>query len=128
MRLRVFKELETVVGDSKDESAKEELKWLLKLARTNFAACYGTGTHGPDGYDAATCALSARLPPLTGGGRYVQQICDWLYAPAREKCTCGAPAFITGCDNAIVSGDEGADSCECRTGECPWTRHTGVFL
>lgn len=128
MRLRVFDELKKVVGESGNGLAEEELEWLLKLARTNFAACYGTGTGGPDAHDAAVCALNFRLPLVAGGGQYLTQICDWLYSPAKEKCLCHAPPFITGCEHATTA-DVGADDfCDCPAGECPWTHHTGVFL
>ena len=48
MRLRKFDNITKVVLEHGDDKAKEELEWLLKLARTNFAACYGTGAQGPD--------------------------------------------------------------------------------
>ena len=47
---------------------------------------------------------------------------------AKEKCTCQAPRFITGCENAIATKEDGVDECTCTTGECPWVRHTGTFL
>ena len=128
MRLRKFDNITKVVREHGDDKAKEELEWLLKLARTNFAACYGTGTQGPDAYDAATHALDLRLPLATRRVQFIEQICNWLYAQAREKCTCQAPRFITGCENAVATETDSEDACTCTTGECPWTRHTGVFL
>lgn len=128
MRLRKFDNIENVVRKYGDSKAKEELEWLLKLARTNFAACYGTGTKGQDAYDAATCALDSRLPLTARKGQFIEKICNWLYAQAREKCTCQAPRFITGCENAVATGTDSEDACTCTTGECPWTRHTGAFL
>ena len=128
MRLRKFDNIENVVRKHGDNKAKEELEWLLKLARTNFAACYGTGTQGPDAYDAATVRLNTMLPLIERGEEYISRICTWLYTQAKEKCTCGAPLFITGCDNAVATGEDSEDECTCTTGECPWTLHTGVFL
>ena len=128
MRLRKFDNIENVVRRHGDNKAKEELEWLLKLARTNFAACYGTGTQGPDAYDAATVRLNTMLPLIERGEEYISRICTWLYTQAKEKCTCGAPLFITGCDNAVATGEDSEDECTCTTGECPWTLHTGVFL
>lgn len=128
MRLRKFDNIENVVRKHGDNKAKEELEWLLKLARTNFAACYGTGTQGPDAYDAAIVSLGTRLPLIEGGGGYISRICAWLYAQSKEKCTCQAPLFITGCDNAVATGEDSEDACTCMTGECPWTHHTGAFL
>ena len=58
MRLRKFDNITKIVREHGDDKAKEELEWLLKLARTNFAACYGTGTQGPDAHDAATVRLN----------------------------------------------------------------------
>ena len=69
MRLRKFDNVESVVRDYGNEEANEELRWLLKLARTNFAACYGTGTQGPDAHDSAIDRLYARVPAIEGGGR-----------------------------------------------------------
>ena len=128
MILRKFDSIERVVKVHGDTEAWEELQWLLKLARTNFAACYGTGTQGPDAYDAAIVSLGTRLPLIEGGGGYISRICAWLYAQAKEKCTCGAPLFITACDNAVATEEDSEDACTCMTDECPWTRHTGVFL
>ena len=133
MRLRKFDNVERVVRESGDDKAKEELEWLLKLARTNFAACYGTGTQGPDAYDAAMVRLGTRLPLIEGGEGYLSQVylsqvCGWLYAQAKERCTCQAPMFITGCDHTVSAGEDRVDECTCTTGECPWTHHTGVFL
>ena len=128
MRLRKFDNITKVVREHGDDKAKEELEWLLKLARTNFAACYGTGTQGPDAHDAATVRLNTMLPLIEGVGGYISRICAWLYEPAKEKCTCQAPRFITGCENAVATGEDSEDACTCMTGECPWTRHTGVFL
>ena len=129
MRLRKFDNITKVVREHGDDKAKEELEWLLKLARTNFAACYGTGTQGPDAHDAATHALDLRLPLAANRrGQFIEQICNWLYAQAREKCTCQAPMFITGCDNVVATRKDDVDECICTTGECPWTCHTGVFL
>ena len=128
MRLRKFDNITKVVREHGDDKAKEELEWLLKLARTNFAACYGTGTQGPDAHDAATVRLNTMLPLIEGGGEYISRICAWLYAQAKERCTCQAPRFITGCDNAVATGEDSEDVCTCMTGECPWTHHTGVFL
>ena len=128
MRLRKFDNVERVVRESGDDKAKEELEWLLKLARTNFAACYGTGTQGPDAYDAAMVRLGTMLPLIEGGGGYLSQVCGWLYAQAKERCTCQAPMFITGGDHTVSAGEDRVDECTCTTGECPWTHHTGVFL
>ena len=128
MRLRKFDNVEKVVRESGDDKAKEELEWLLKLARTNFAACYGTGTQGPDAYDAAMVRLGTRLPLIEGVGEYLSQVCGWLYAQAKERCICQAPMFITGCDHTVSAGENRVDECTCTTGECPWTHHTGVFL
>ena len=128
MRLRKFDNITKVVSEYGSPAAKQELEWLLKLARTNFAACYGTGTQGPDAHDAATVRLNTMLPLIEGGGGYISRICAWLYAQAKEKCTCQAPLFITGCDNAVATGEDSEDECTCTTGECPWTLHTGVFL
>ena len=128
MRLRKFDNVERVVREHGDTEAKEELEWLLKLARTNFAACYGTGTQGPDAYDAATVRLNTMLPLIEGGGGYISRICTWLYAQAKERCTCQAPGFIIDCTNAVQTRKDDVDECTCRTGECPWTLHTGVFL
>ena len=128
MRLRKFDSITKVVREHGDDKAKEELEWLLKLARTNFAACYGTGTQGPDAHDAATCALNLRLPLTAERRQFIEQICNWLYAQAREKYTCQAPMFITGCDNAVATRKDDVDECICTTGECPWTHHTGTFL
>ena len=128
MRLRKFDSIERVVKVHGDTEAWEELQWLLKLARTNFAACYGTGAQGPDAYDSAIVRLGTMLPLIEGGEEYISRICTWLYAQAKEKCTCGAPLFITGCDNAVATGEDSEDKCTCTTGECPWTLHTGAFL
>lgn len=128
MRLRKFDNITKVVKEHGGTEAQDELEWLLKLARTNFAACYGTGTRGPDAYDAATARLNTMLPLIEGVGGYISRICAWLYAQAKEKCTCQAPLFITGCDNAVATGEDSEDACTCMTGECPWTHHTGVFL
>ena len=128
MRLRKFDSIERVVNVHGDTEAWNELQWLLKLAKTNFAVCYGTGTQGPDAHDAATHALDLRLPLKAKRGQFIKQICNWLYAQAEEKCTCGAPPFITGCDNEVATGEDSEDECMCTTGECPWTHHTGVFL
>lgn len=128
MRLRKFDNITKVVREHGDDKAKEELEWLLKLARTDFAACYGTGVQGQDAYDAATRALNLRIPMSVGREQIIKYVCDWLYAQAREKCTCQAPRFITGCDNAVATRKDDVDECTCTTGECPWTRHTGVFL
>ena len=128
MRLRNFDNITKVVREHGDDKAEEELEWLLKLARTNFAACYGTGTQGPDAHDAAIRALNLRLPLMTEGGQSIEQVCNWLYAQAKERCTCQAPRFITGCENVVVTGMDSEDACTCTTGECPWVRHTGTFL
>ena len=128
MRLRNFDNITKVVREHGDSKVKEELEWLLKLARTNFAACYGTGAQGQDAYDAAIRALNLRVPLTVGREQIIKYVCDWLYAQAREKCTCQAPRFITGCDNAVATRKDDVDECICTTGECPWTRHTGVFL
>ena len=129
MRLRKFDNIEKIVREHGDDKAKEELEWLLKLARTNFAACYGTGTKkDQDTYDAATSALNLRLPLTASRGQFIEQVCNWLYAQAREKCTCQAPMFITGCDNTVATRKDDVNECICTTGECPWTYHTGVFL
>lgn len=129
MRLRKFDNITKVVGEYGSPAAKEELEWLLKLARTNFAACYGTGTQGPDAHDSAVDRLYASVPAIDGGGDLISRICGWLYAQAKEKCTCCAPSFITGCDHMAETGDNHvATECTCRTGECPWTHNTGVFL
>ena len=128
MRLRNFDNITKVVREHGDSKAKEELEWLLKLARTNFAACYGTGAQGQDAYDAAIRALNLRVPLTVGREQIIKYVCDWLYAQAREKCTCQAPRFITGCDNAVATKKDDVDECICTTGECPWTCHTGVFL
>lgn len=129
MRLRKFDSIERVVKVHGDTEAWEELQWLLRLARTNFAACYGSGTQGPDAHDAALTRLSTMFPLSEGGGDYIiTRICGWLYARAKEKCTCQAPMFITGCENAVSAGKDSADECTCATGECPWTHHTGMFL
>ena len=129
MRLRKFDNIENVVQKYGDSKAKEELEWLLKLARTNFAACYGTGTQGPDAHDAALTRLDTMFPLSEGGGDYIiMRICGWLYAQAKERCTCQAPRFITGCENVVVTGMDSEDACTCTTGECPWVRHTGTFL
>ena len=111
-----------------NDKAKEELEWLLKLARTNFAACYDVGTQDQDTHDEATYALNSRLPLMTSGGRLIEQVCKWLYAEAQEKCLCGAPAFITGCEHAHSSGDGGTDICVCKSEECPWIHHVGGFV
>ena len=126
MILRKFDNVERVVRINGGTEAWEELKWLLKLARTNFAACYGTGTQGPDAYDAAIDRLST-ASPMTDM-EYIVRACKWLYAQAKEQCTCQAPMFITGCDHSVSTGHDRVDECTCRTGECPWTHHTGVFL
>lgn len=126
MRLRKFDNITKVVSEHGSPAAKQELEWLLKLARTNFAACYGTGTQGPDAYDAAIDRLSTMSP--TTDMEYIVRACKWLYAQAKEQCTCQAPMFITGCDHSVATGDDRVDECTCRTGECPWTHHTGVFL
>lgn len=63
-----------------------------------------------------------------GGGELISRICDWMYAQAKEKCTCRAPSFITGCDHMAETGDNHVAECTCQTDECPWTHHTGVFL
>lgn len=128
MRLRKFDNITKVVQEHGDDKAKEELEWLLKLARTNFAACYGTGAQGQDAYDAAIRALNLRVPLTVGREQIIKYVCDWLYAQAKEKCTCQAPRFITGCDNAVATRKDDVDECTCTTGECPWTHHTGVFL
>ena len=129
MRVRKLDNITKVVREHGDSKAKEELEWLLKLARTNFAACYGTGAQGPDAHDAALTRLGTMFPLSEGGGDYIiMRICGWLYARAKEKCTCQAPGFITGCDNAVATGKDHEDACTCTTGECPWTHHTGVFL
>lgn len=128
MRLRKFDNAEEAVREYGNDKAKEELEWLLKLARTNFAACYGEGTQGPDAHDAAICELNSRLSLVIGGGCIIEQVCKWLYAEAHEKCLCGAPAFITGCEHALSSGDEGNDICACKSEECPWIHHVGVFV
>ena len=129
MKLRKFDSLERVVKVHGDTEAGNELQWLLKLARTNFAACYGTGTQGPDAHDAALTRLDTMFPPSEGGGDYIiMRICGWLYARAKERCTCQAPKFITGCENAVATGTDSEDACTCTTGECPWVRHTGTFL
>ena len=129
MRLRKFDNIENVVRKHGDSKAKEELEWLLKLARTNFAACYGTGTQGPDAHDAAITMLGTKFQRNGEVGNYIiTRICRWLYAQAKEKCTCQAPRFITGCENAVATGTDGVDECTCTTGECPWTLHTGTFL
>ena len=128
MRLRKFDNITKVVREHGDDKAKEELEWLLKLAKTDFAACYGTGAQDQDAYDAATRALNLRIPLSVGREQIIKYVCDWLYAQAREKCTCQAPRFITGCDNAVATRKDDVDECTCTTGECPWTRHTGVFL
>ena len=72
--------------------------------------------------------LGTRLPLIEGGGGYLSQVCGWLYAQAKERCTCQAPMFITGCDHTVSAGEDRVDECTCTTGECPWTHHTGVFL
>ena len=126
MILRKFDNVERVVRINGGTEAWEELKWLLKLARTNFAACYGTGTQGPDAYDAAIDRLRDTFPMTDM--EYIVLACKWLYAQAKEKCTCQAPMFITGCDHSVATGHDHVDECTCRTGECPWTHHTGVFL
>ena len=128
MRLRNFDNITKVVREHGDDKAKEELEWLLKLARTNFAACYETGTKGTDAHDVATRALRLRLPLTSGRGQLIEQGCNWLYARAKEKCTCQAPKFITGCENAVATRKDDVDECTCTTGECPWTLHTGTFL
>lgn len=129
MRLRKFDNVESAVRDYGSEEANEELKWRLKLTRTNFAACYGTGTQGPDAHDSAIDRLYARVPAIEGGGgELISRICDWMYAQAKEKCTCRAPSFITGCDHMAETGDNHVAECTCQTDECPWTHHTGVFL
>ena len=128
MRLRKFDNITKVVGEYGSPAAKEELEWLLKLARTNFAACYGTGTQGPDAHDSAVDRLYASVPAIDGGGDLISRICGWLYAQAKERCTCCAPSFITGCDHMDETGDNHVAECTCRTGECPWTHNTGVFL
>ncbi len=128
MRLRKFDNITKVVQEHGDDKAKEELEWLLKLARANFAACYGTGAQGQDAYDAAIRALNLRVPLTVGREQIIKYVCDWLYAQAREKCTCQAPRFITGCDNAVATRKDDVDECICTTDECPWTLHTGVFL
>ena len=128
MRLRKFDNITKVVREHGDDKAKEELEWLLKLAKTDFAACYGTGAQDQDAYDAATRALNLRIPLSVGREQIIKYVCDWLYAQAREKCTCQAPRFITGCDNAVATRKDDVDECTCTTGECPWTHHTGVFL
>lgn len=51
-----------------------------------------------------------------------------IHSGHEEKLTCGAPMFITGCDYSAAAKDDGCDVCTCRTGECPWTHHTGTFL
>lgn len=111
------------VGDRAE--LREELKFLVALAETNFAACFNANDPTDN---ALMLAVSSRVPHMiTGGGQIIGNACLWLCAKAKENCLCGAPAFITGCDNAIAhEGDK--DRCVCRTGECPWTRHTGVFL
>lgn len=132
MRLRKFDSIERVVKVHGDTEAYNELQWLLKLARTNFAACYGTGTQGPDAHDEAITMLGTIFQRNRGVGNYIiiiiTRICRWLYAQAKEKCTCQAPKFITGCENAIATKEDGVDECTCTTGECPWVRHTGTFL
>ena len=128
MILRKFDNVERVVRQNGGTEAWEELKWLLKLAKTNFAACYDTGSPCPYVYDDAVAALIDRFPPNDGNRDYITQVCRWLYAPAKEKTTCQAPLFITGCDNAVATGEDSEDACTCMTGECPWTLHTGVFL
>ena len=128
MRLRKFDNIENVVRKYGDSKAKEELEWLLKLARTNFAACYRVGAYVQDTYSMAIVELGYRIPSLKEEGECLSRICEWLYAQAKEKCTCQAPRFITGCENAIATKEDGVDECTCTTGECPWIRHTGVFL
>lgn len=128
MRLRKFDSIERVVNVHGDTEAWNELQWLLKLAKTNFAACYNTESQCPYVYDDAVAALIDRFPPNDGNRDYITQVCRWLYAQAEEKCTCGAPPFITGCDNEVATGGDSEDECTCTTGECPWTLHTGVFL
>ena len=128
MKLRKFDNITKVVREHGDDKAKEELEWLLKLARTNFAACYRVGAYVQDTYSMAIVELGYRIPSLKEEGECLSRICKWLYAQAKEKCTCQAPKFITGCENAIATKEDGVDECTCTTGECPWIRHTGVFL
>lgn len=128
MKLREFDNITKVVKEHGGTEAWKELEWLLKLAKTNFAACYGSETQGVDVQDEAVTRLSTMLPLIDGDGEYLRRICKWLYAQTKEKCTCQAPLFITGCDNAVSTGEDSEDVCTCTTGECPWTLHTGVFL
>ena len=127
MRLRKFDNIEKIVREHGDDKAKEELEWLLKLARTNFAACYRAGAYVQDTYSMAIVELGYRIPSLKEEGECLSRICKWLYAQAKEKCTCQAPRFIIECENAVTRTDS-EDACTCTTGECPWIRHTGTFL
>lgn len=103
---------------------REELKFLVALAETNFAACFNEKDPTDN---VLPLAVSARVPHMvTGGGQIVGDTCRWLRAKATENCICDAPEFITGCDNAVAHVG-GKDQCVCRTGECPWTRHLGTF-
>lgn len=47
MRLRKFNNITKIVREHGDDKAKEELEWLLKLARTNFAAWLWNRNTGP---------------------------------------------------------------------------------
>ena len=128
MKLRKFDNIEKIVREHGDDKAKEELEWLLKLARTNFAACSRVGAYVQDTYSMAIVELGYRIPSLKEEGECLSRICKWLYAQAKEKCTCQARRFITGCENAVATGTDSEDACTCTTGECPWVRHTGTFL
>lgn len=104
---------------------REELKFLVALAETNFAACFNEKDPTDN---VLSLAVSARVPHMvTGGGQIVGDTCRWLRAKATENCLCGAPEFITGCDNAAKLNGQNTGRCMCVTGECPWTRHLGTF-
>lgn len=105
---------------------REELKFLVALAETNFAACFNEKDPTDN---VLPLAVSARVPHMVaGGGQIIGDACRWLRAKATENCLCGAPAFITGCDNAAKLNGKNTDRCMCVTGECPWTRHLGTFI
>lgn len=108
------------------EKLREELKFLVELAKTNFAACFNA--NDPDD-NTLTIAVSSHVPHMvTGGGQIVGDTCRWLRAKATNNYRCGAPAFITGCDNAVKLDGQDIDCCMCGgTRECPWTQHLETF-
>lgn len=113
------------VIDDRGELSKE-LKFLVALAETNFAACFNASV--PDDNTLVIAVSDRNTHMVAGGGQIIDDTCRWLRAKATENCLCGAPAFITGCDCAYARGNGETDSCMCRTGECPWTKHLGTFI